>query len=354
MKFSRLKFLAIVGIVFNKNSARKFQFLKCLALLLASFLVITACKGTTSVTPKTDQPPLKVVYSLWAGYFPLVIAQEKGFFEQQGVKVESLYTDSYLNSVSSFSASKADGLATTLGSIMSIIGKEPDLQIPLITDESAGADVVVAQNKIKSIADLKGKRIAAKVGDFGELLITHMLQKSNLTTDDVNLLSLEPESVPKRLQTGDIQAGHTWFPYTLEATKAGAKILFSSNQTPGLIPGLFVFRSKVLRDRPDEIKAFIRGWFQAQDYWQTNPEESKQLIAKKLNLKPEEISTEGIRLYQLKDNLAGFTQGSTTASLYHTAKLYSDFFIQKGGLSTAPDIQKLIVPSFVEQLGKLN
>ncbi|MBD1907098.1 nitrate ABC transporter substrate-binding protein, partial [Trichocoleus sp. FACHB-832] len=96
--------------------------------------------------------------------------------------------------------------------------------------------------------------------------------------------------------------------------------------------------------------AFIRAWFQAQDYWKANPEESKTLIAKTLSIKPEEVSTNGVQLSTLQDNLKAFTSGTTEESLYYTAKLYADFYTRTGGLNTAPDIQKLIDPSFVQQL----
>ena len=164
------------------------------------------------------------------------------------------------------------------------------------------------------------------------------------------LVNVEPESVPARLESGDIQAGNTWEPYTSQAVKAGAQVLVSTKQTPGLLPNVIAFRTSVLRDRPKDIQAFIRGWFQAQDYCQANPEESKALITKTLSIKPEEVSTDGVQLFTLQDNLKAFTPGSTTESLYHTAQLYADFYIRTGGLSAALDIQKLINPSFVQQL----
>jgi NitT/TauT family transport system substrate-binding protein len=134
--------------------------------------------------------------------------------------------------------------------------------------------------------------------------------------------------------------------------QAGAHILFTSKQTPGLIASGIVFHSSVIRDRPQELKAFMRAWFQAQDYWQMHPQESAALIAKALNLKMADISTEGVQLFTLADNLKAMTPGTTTQSLYYTAKLYADFFIRTGGVSTAPNIEQLIVPSFVQALNQ--
>ncbi|MBD1931091.1 MULTISPECIES: ABC transporter substrate-binding protein [Cyanophyceae] len=332
----------------------KSRFFRFLSLFLLSIVLITSCNSTTTVSSRSELPTLRVIYNLWPGNFPIAIAYEKGFFTAQGVKVEPVYIENYIESISAFSADRTDGIATSLGSIINIIGKNPDVQITQVTDQSAGADVLVVQRDIKSMKDLKGKRIGTKLGDFGELFISTLLHKNHLTTNDVTLVNVEPESVPAGLQSGDIQAGNTWQPYTGQAVKAGAKVLLSTKQTPGLLPNVIAFRTSVVRDRPLQIQAFIRAWFQAQDYWKAHPEESNALIAKKLNLKPEEVSTDGVQLYTLQDNLKAFTPGSTSESLYHTAKFYADFYTRTGGLNAALDIQKLIEPSFVQQLQKVN
>ncbi|MEW5858471.1 MAG: ABC transporter substrate-binding protein [Cyanobacteriota bacterium] len=332
----------------------KYRLLRFVSLVLLSIVLVTACNGTTTVTSRPESLPLRVGYSLWPGHFPIVIAQEKGFFQAQGVKVEPLYSANFLVPVSNFSANKNDGVAVPLGSVMSKLGQKPDARIVLVTDQSAGADAMVVQRDIKSVADLKGKRIGTKLGDFGELFVTKILETKGLSSQDVSLVNIEAEAIPAFLKSGEIQAGQTWEPHVSQAVKSGAKVLFTSKQMPGLILDVIVFHGNVVRDRPQDVKAFIRAWFQAQDYWKANPEESKAIIAKTLNIKPETISTDGIKLSTLADNLKEFTPGSTTQSLYHTAQLYADFYTRTGGLSAAPDIQKLIDPSFVQQLQKVN
>ncbi|MBD1923899.1 ABC transporter substrate-binding protein [Microcoleus sp. FACHB-831] len=323
-----------------------------LSIFLLTILLVTACNNPKN-TPLQSEP-LRVGYNLWPGTFPVAIAQEKGFFTQQGVNVETSYTVNYLKSVSDFVSGQSDGIFIVLGSLIGLVEKIPDVQMVLASDESAGADVVLAVPTIKKVADLKGKRIGVKLGDYGELFVTKFLEQNGLNTNEVSLVNVEGEAIPAHFKSGDIQAGQTWEPYVTEAIKGKARVLFTSEQTPGLMPSVLVFRSKIIRDRPDEVKAFIKAWFQAQDYWKANPEESKIAIAKVLNIKPNEISTEGIKLYTLQDNLKAFTPGSTTESLYHTSKLYADFSIRTGGLSAAPDIKKMINPYFLQQLQKVN
>jgi NitT/TauT family transport system substrate-binding protein len=324
------------------------RLLRFLLLFLFAFVLTTACNSTTTVTSSPELPPLRVAYNLWPGCFPLVLAQEKGFFVAQGVNVEAVYSTSYLASASDFTAGQYDGACLALGSVMNVIENNPDTQVVLVADYSAGADAVVAQRGIQSVAQLKGKRLGVKLNDFGELFVTRMLEDNGLSVNDVTLVNLEAEAVPERLKSGDIQAGQTWEPHLFQALEFGAKKIFSSEQTPGLIPDVVVFRNDVLRDRSNDVKAFIRAWFQAQDYWKAHPAESSALIAKKLNIKLEDVSTAGIDLTNLPENLKAFTPGETTASLYYTAKLYIDFYTRKGVLSAAPDIQKLINPSFLQ------
>ncbi|MDD1427573.1 hypothetical protein MEO94_24530 [Dolichospermum sp. ST_sed9] len=50
--------------------------------------------------------------------------------------------------------------------------------------------------------------------------------------------------------------------------KSGGHKLFTSKQTPGLILDLVAFRGETIRDRPEDIRAFIRGWLQAVKYWE--------------------------------------------------------------------------------------
>ncbi|MBD2042848.1 ABC transporter substrate-binding protein [Microcoleus sp. FACHB-672] len=302
------------------------------------------------MTSRRESAPLQVTYNQWPGFFPMIIAQEKGFFTQQGVKVEAVHEENYITSLSDFSAGKYDGVGIAVGSLMSIIGKTPDARVVLVTDQSAGGDAVLGQPDIQSVADLKGKRIGAKLGDFGELLVITMLERNGLTTEDITLVNTEAEAIPARLQDGDIQAGLTWNPYISEAVKAGAKVLFSTKDTPGLVPSVIVFHNNILINRRYDIQAFIRAWFQAIDYWQANPKESNALIANKFNIKPEEVSLDGLDLFSRQDNLKAMAVGTTTESIYYTAKLYADYYIRTGGLTAAPDIQKLIDPSFVQQL----
>jgi NitT/TauT family transport system substrate-binding protein len=302
------------------------------------------CQNVTSQSIKRS--PLKVACITFVGYRPAVIAQEKGFFKAQGVDVELNYVDFAQLQQADFSAGKYDGIGLTLGDFIILSANNPNMQSVLVVDETNGADVVVAQSDIKTVEDLKGKKIGANLGGFSEVFVTEMLRTSNLTTDDVNLVKFDALEIPQRLKNNDIQAGHTWEPFLSEAIKQGARPLFTSKQTPGLILDLVAFRNETIRDRPQDVRAFVRGWLQALNFWEQNLEAGNEIITKTLKIPLDTISLDGVNLTNLQENQEFFRANSTN-SIYDIAKIYADFFIRSGNVTRLPDLKSLFNSSFL-------
>ncbi|MEG4047026.1 ABC transporter substrate-binding protein [Microcoleus sp. Pol17_C1] len=313
------------------------------SLFIITCWLLFACHSVESV--KVKRPPLKVSFVPFIGYIPVTIAQEKGFFKAQGIDVELSNVD-YSMQQADFSAGKYDGIGLPLGNLIILSATNPDIQAVMVVDESTGADVVVAESHIKTILNLKGKKLGANLGGFSEVFVTEMLKTSKLTSDDVSLVKVDALEVPDRLQNKVIQAGHTWEPYLSESLKLGAKILFTSKQTPGLILDLVAFRGEVIRDRPEDIRAFVRGWLQALSYWETNIPEGNEIASKVLNIPSNKISFEGIDLTDLAEN-QNFFQSDNPNYIYKNAKKYADFFIRAGNVTRLPNLETLFNSSFL-------
>lgn len=199
-----------------------------------------------------------------------------------------------------------------LADFLVVSGENPDVRLVAMIDESDGADAIVAQANIQTGADLKGKRIGATLGTFGEVFTNQFLEDNGLMPEDVSLVNMDVAKVPEQLQQNAIEAGYVWEPFLTQAVQSGAIVLFTSKDAPSLIADGIAFHEQVLRDRPDEVRAFIQAWFQALAYWQANPEEGTNLIAKTLNIDPQTISLEGIKMLDAQDNKAAFTPGDTS------------------------------------------
>ncbi|MEC4886346.1 MAG: ABC transporter substrate-binding protein [Scytonema sp. PMC 1070.18] len=122
-----------------------------------SACLLFACHSSAPIEFK--RPPLKVQFGYFVGEYPGIIAQEKGLFKAQGVDVELSYKRYTKLEQANFSAGKYDGISLSLGSFIILSGTNPDIQGVIVIDESTGADVVVAQSQIQTVADLKGKKL---------------------------------------------------------------------------------------------------------------------------------------------------------------------------------------------------
>jgi NitT/TauT family transport system substrate-binding protein len=323
------------------------KLLNYICIFIITCWLLFACHSSQPL--KVKRPPLKVSFiSGFFGYTPLIIAQEKGFFKAQGIDVELNYGNVNSSQLqdADFSAGKYDGVGLTLGDLVILSATNPDMQAVMVLDESTGADVVVAQSEIKTIPNLKGKKLGAHLGSFSEVFVTEMLKTSKLTSEDVSLVQVEHLEVPERLQNNGIQAGHTWEPYLSEALKLGAHILFTSKQTPGLILDLVAFRGEVIRDRPEDIRAFVRGWLQGLSYWEAHIPEGKEIVSKAFKIPIKTISFDGIDFIELTKNQKFFQSGSPNY-ISKTANKYADFFIRAGNVTRLPNLETLFNSSFL-------
>lgn len=312
---------------------------------LTGILLLAACSGTT--TPSVKLPPLTVSWSVWPGYYPLAIAQQKGFFAKHGVAVKMVVYTSYTTAYTDYASSKVDGSEMVLGDLLLLLEKR-NSKLVMVTNSSEGGDQVLATKGIQTIADLKGKRIGVHLGTYGELFVRKMLAANNLTTDDVTMVNLNPEDIPAAFPD-TIDAGHSFEPFTSQAVAKGGHVIFTSAETPGLIPNVFVFSSQVVQERPNDIRAFVAAWFEAVDWINAHPDEVPVTVAQATGLKPEDIWMDGgDKVYELAESKMAITHGTDYRSLYYTGTEYIKFLTSIGSLNGTPDLDKLIDPSFMK------
>ncbi|HTJ92595.1 MAG TPA: ABC transporter substrate-binding protein, partial [Pararobbsia sp.] len=132
-----------------------------------------------SAAPASAAAPLKIGYSDWPGFVAFQIAIDKGWFKQAGVDVDFEWFD-YSASLDAFSAGKLDGVGATNGDALVTGATGAKNVMVLLTDYSSGNDMVVAKPSVKSVKDLKGKKVGVEVGLVDHLLIDTALEKNGL------------------------------------------------------------------------------------------------------------------------------------------------------------------------------
>ena len=311
-------------------------------LILSIFL--TACSGTA--VQAEVKTPLRVGWILWPGFYPLVIAEQKGFFEERGLEVELLLYETASAETAALASGMVDGGIAVLNDVL-LDSIAQNAKVVLITDNSDGGDQIVATTDITSTESIQFKNVGAKRGTFGEFFLREMLNQKGIQPSDVTFVNVDPENVADAMPEY-ISLGHTYEPFTSEALAKGYQVIFSSAETPGLIVDTIAFRRSVIDERPEDVRAFIGAWFEAVQYWKDHPEESNALIAEATGQPVESISLEGVKLFDRTDNLNAFKPGTDTTSVYFTARKALKFLVDSGFVAEPADINDVLDDSFLK------
>jgi len=261
----------------STRTSRRSRFLAGLLLLGLSATGLTACQKPTS-----GDAPVRIGYSAWPGWFPLQVSEEKGLFKQAGVPVTLQWFDGYLDSINALNAGQLDCNSQTLGDTISSIAGGADLQVVLTNDYSTGNDQIIAAPGIKSVADLKGKKVAAEEGTVDHYLLLLGLKKAGLSAKDITFVPLETGAAAAAFAAGKVDAVGVFAPFTTQALKRpGSTTLFSSKDFPGAISDHLVCRADFVAKNPEKVQKLVDAWFATLKTIKAEPAATLAIMAKR-------------------------------------------------------------------------
>ncbi|OIQ86374.1 putative aliphatic sulfonates-binding protein precursor [mine drainage metagenome] len=315
-------------------------------LLGISMPVVMLASGATWA----GGPPLKIGYSDWPGWVAWQVAIDKGWFKQAGVNVEFDWFD-YSASMDAFAAGKIDGVAVTNGdALVMAAGGAKNVMIQL-TDYSNGNDMIVAKPGIKSLQDLKGKKIGLETGLVEHLLLLNGLSKAGMKESDLTIVNTKTNETPQALASGDLAAIGAWQPNAGEAMNQvpGAKPIYTSADEPGLIYDVLTVNPSSLSSRRAEWKKVVKVWSKVVSYIndpKTQPDAVK-IMSARVGLKPEAYLPllKGTRLLSLEEGKKVFVKADGFKSLYGSSKIADSFNVKNGVYKQPQDLGKAIDPS---------
>jgi sulfonate transport system substrate-binding protein len=150
------------------------------------------------------------------------------------------------------------------------------------------AILVAPDSPIRSVADLKGKRVATNRGSIGHQVVLAALAEAGLPFDSVLFSFLPPADAKIALASGSVEAWATWEPYTSTAELAGlARVVRDGN---GITPGLTftVARDSALMDKRPLLADFAARLARARAWALKDPAPNAKVWSKLIGL-PEAV-----------------------------------------------------------------
>ncbi len=233
----------------------------------------------------------------WWGQIPIMVAIDKGFFREQGIETELKNIPSSGDRIAALTAGSV--AFSNLGRIAAIVemarGNQSFAFVANI-DDSPGNEGCWARPGLNSVADLRGKKVAANTS--AEITLNGLLENAGMTERDVQFVNLPGPEMAAALAKGDVDAACVWQPLlaNVQAGTPGGKLLGLDSDTPNYrkfgamaSPDVMIVSRKLITEQPALAAKLMAAVFKGVDYTNEHPEDTAQTVAHYFRKTPEEV-----------------------------------------------------------------
>ncbi len=234
-----------------------------------------APSAPTTAAPSGATPA--TMTKLRTGYIPVVIFAplfvgiERGYFKNEGIDIELTPIQSGNDAIVQLAAGNFDvamgganaGLynAAKRGVKFTIVAPLHSEKAPLTSPLIISAK---RTGEIKSIADLKGKKVAVNaVGAGTEYWLAQALAKGGLTMKDVTLIGMPFPNIPPALANGALDAAIVTEPLVTINKDKGVVAVLDDSFIDGFTATYVYMGDPLLSGKPEVAKAFMRAYIRA-------------------------------------------------------------------------------------------
>lgn len=235
----------------------------------------TSTKGNT--VPATDangDKVLRVQLVTWGGYAPGLYYNEGAaanvrsrFFKDYGFKVDFKLNNDLIGAMDAWIAGEYDVLVQTADAFplytapddINALGPKAFMQV----DWSRGGDAIIVKRGIKTINDLKGKKIAVAVPSPAQTLLISSLEAAGLKYSDVTVVkTVDNLKAAELFRSDDVDAAVVWSPDDIFATQdvPGSKILLTTKEQSHIIADIMFASQDFIDNNKTMVNQFYEGW----------------------------------------------------------------------------------------------
>lgn len=318
---------------------RSVRLLLVLLAALTVAIVLAACGGddkddatTAAADTSTAAETAKAPDTITIGYQAIpngdLVVKNLGYLEAAlpNTKIEWKAFDSGGSVNEAFAGGSLDfGLAGS-SPVSRGISQGIDYRVPWIHDVIGAAEALVAKKGINSLADLKGKKIAAPLASTTHYTLLAALKDAGIEEKDVKIVDAEPADIVAAWSRGDIDAAYVWNPSLAELVKDGGTIITDSAEQAKAghrTYDLAVVSSEFATEFPEALQAWVEQQNKAVELLANDPDAAYKAIGAELNLDATEVA-EQVKGLQFLDAATqaspDYLGGTLGTDLLNTAK----------------------------------
>ena len=258
-----------------------------LCITMLSVLLLAGCgSDKQEAAAKKDLQPITIGLMPDTDSLPFIIAQEKGFFAEEGVTVQIQQYKSAMDRDSALQSGNLDGAVSDMLAVAFAKSGGFDVKVTSSTDGSYKL-IASKESGIHDVKAMAGKDVAVSRNTIIEYVTDQILAKDNMTGESINKVIIP--QIPTRLemlQNGKLAAATLPEPMASIAVHNGCQFVTGSDEL-GINPGVILFTAKAADSKKTEIQAMYRAYNKAVDYLnQTDRSEYIDLVIEKGGFPP--------------------------------------------------------------------
>ncbi|QBP40264.1 aliphatic sulfonate ABC transporter substrate-binding protein [Paenisporosarcina antarctica] len=249
-------------------------------------VVITGCSDNAS-GEKNDKP--KKITLDYAYYSPTsLILREFGWVEEEfkkdGIEVEFVLSQGSNKALEFLNSSSVDfGSTAGAAALLAKAKGSPIESVYVFSKPEWTALVTNKDSDIKSVKDLKGKKVAATLGTDPYIFLLRALNDAGLSADDVEIINLQHADGAAALSTNQVDAWAGLDPHMAKVELTTGAELFYRNPDFNTY-GVLNVRSDFAEKYPNQVEKVIELYEKARKWAIENPQEAAEILAKEASI----------------------------------------------------------------------
>jgi len=306
--------------------------------LLAALLAATLPLGTQAAAPKE----VRLDYAYYAP--TSLVLKDQGILEKrlaaEGIAVKWVFSQGSNRSLEYLNGGSIDFASTAgLAAVLSRANGSPVKTVYIASRPEWTALAVPKDSPIKTLADLKGKKIAATKGTDPYLFLLRSLHTAGLGKGDVEIVHLQHPDGRVALERGDVDAWSGLDPHLAASQlQAGSRLLYRNVEFNSY--GVLNVSDSFLKEQPQLIGKVIAAYEEARQWTLAHPQQTAELLAREAKL-PLEVA----RLQLSRTDFSNPQPGAEhVAALKAAAPILLDEQLVRPGTDVAAVVDQLISP----------
>lgn len=320
-------------------------------------------------------------------YAPWYIVKEKGL--AKGIDLDIKIIEGIPEKNAAIASGQVQCMNNTMDTL--VLARAGDLPIKVVafSDMSYGLDKMVVTKDIKTVQDFRGKKYGADYGFLNHMWMLLTLKRAGIGFNELDHVVMLPQDSAAAFASGGIDIDVNYDPFAAQSLQRPGSYVFKSSLTDrtwerGLISDAIACSADWLKQKPEVAKELFRAWFEAVNWWNENPLEGDEIVAKGLGwpLADVKLNQHGALMMNLSQNEGAFGIGGKPACqsipdeapkppadskgwgslfkgedcvsgyAYETWDIFNDVYLEAGVAQKKTDAHSGLDPSVIDALAK--